>query len=246
VHLTQVGRVLAELKIEHIPSYSPEGCGRMERVFGALQQRLPPLLRLHGIATMAAANRYLREVYIAEHNRRFAVAMAEPGSAFVPLLGALRDILRIRHERIVGNDNIVRYAGRVLQIPEERHRRHFVTVRVQVHEYPDDMLAVFHGPRRLAGYHLWTPPPGKGKRWDRCSAWSDAVICPALDAAGRQPPACMGVRGLGPDHPERACSTLETPGCPSPVSPTVAPYSPFAHPYASRSRSAYTAATGAL
>jgi hypothetical protein len=130
VHLTQVGRVLAELKIEHIPSYSPEGCGRMERVFGTLQQRLPPLLRLHGIATMAAANRYLREVYIAEHNRRFAVAVAEPGSAFVPLLGALRDILRIRHERIVGNDNIVRYAGWVLQIPEERHRRHFVTVRV--------------------------------------------------------------------------------------------------------------------
>jgi hypothetical protein len=66
---------------------------------------------------------------------------------------ALRDILRIRHERIVGNDNTVRYAGRVLQIPEERHRRHFVTVRVQVNEYPDDMLAVFHGPRRLAGYH---------------------------------------------------------------------------------------------
>ena len=45
------------------------------------------------------------------------------------------------------------------------------------------------------------PPLGKGKRWDRCCAWSDAVICPALDAAGRQPPACMGVRGPGPDHP---------------------------------------------
>jgi len=45
------------------------------------------------------------------------------------------------------------------------------------------------------------PPPGKGKRWGRCGAWSDAVICPAFDAAGTQPPACMGVRGLGPDHP---------------------------------------------
>ena len=47
----------------------------------------------------------------------------------------------------------------------------------------------------------------------------------------RQPPACMGVRGLGPDHPKRAPSTVESPGCPSPVSPTVAPYSPSAHPY---------------
>jgi transposase len=148
VHLTQVGRALAELKIEHIPSYSPEARGRMERVFGTL----PPLLRLHGITTIASANRYLREVYIAEHNRRFAVAAAEAGSAFVPYLGALDDILCIRHERVVGNDNCVRYEGRVLQIPEQRHRRHFVKVTVQVHEYPDSTLAVFHGPRRLAGY----------------------------------------------------------------------------------------------
>src|SRR5262249_39906752 len=44
-----------------------------------------------------------------------------------------------------------------------------------------------------SGFHLWTPPlSGKGKRWGRCCAWSDAVICPAFDAAGRQPPACMG------------------------------------------------------
>src|SRR5262249_15675447 len=69
------------------------------------------------------------------------------------------------------------------------------------------------------------------KHWDRCCGWSDAVICPALDAAGRQPPACMGVRGPGPHHPKRARSTVESPGCPSPVSPTVAPYSPSAHPY---------------
>lgn len=152
VHLTQVGRALAELKIEHIPSYSPEARGRMERVFGTLQQRLPPLLRLHGVTTIAAANQYLREVYIPEHNRRFAVAAAEEGSAFVPFLGALREILCIRHERVVGNDNTVRYEGRVLQIPEQRHRRHFVKVTVQVHEYPDGTLAIFHGPRRLAGY----------------------------------------------------------------------------------------------
>ena len=56
---TQVGRALAELSIEHIPSYSPEARGRMERVFGTLQQRLPPLLRLNGITTIAAANQYI-------------------------------------------------------------------------------------------------------------------------------------------------------------------------------------------
>jgi hypothetical protein len=97
----------------------------MERVFGTLQQRLPPMLRLHGIATIEAANRYLREVYIAGHNRRFAVAAAERGGAFVPFLGAPRDILCIPHERVVGNDDCMRYEGRVLQIPEQRLRRHF-------------------------------------------------------------------------------------------------------------------------
>ena len=152
LHLTQVGRALAELKIEHIASYSPEGRGRMERVFGTLQQRLPPLLRLHGITTMAAANRYLVQTYLPEHNARFAVAAAEAGSAFVPFVGALDDILCIKEERVVSRDNCVRYNNRVLQIPEQTHRRHYVKATVRVHEYPDGGLAVFHGPRCLARY----------------------------------------------------------------------------------------------
>ena len=143
---------MAELSIEHIPSYSPEARGRMERVFGTLQQRLPPLLRLNGITTIEAANRYLAETYLPEHNARFAVAAAEEGSAFVPFAAGLQDILCIKHERVVGRDNCVRYNGRVLQIPEQRHRHHFVKVSVQVHDYPDGTLALFHGPRRLAGY----------------------------------------------------------------------------------------------
>ena len=53
---------------------------------------------------------------------------------------------------MVGNDNTVRYRGRVLQIPEDRHRHHYVKARVRVHEYPDGRLAIFHGPRRLAVY----------------------------------------------------------------------------------------------
>jgi transposase len=149
---TQVGRALAELGIEHIPSYSPEGRGRMERVFGTLQRRLPPMLRLNGIATIEEANRYLGESYIFEHNDRFAVAAAEEGDAFVPFVGDLRTMLCVKHERIVGNDNCVRFEGRVLQIPEQRHRRHFVKVAVQVREYPGGTLAIYHGPRRLAAY----------------------------------------------------------------------------------------------
>lgn len=150
---TQVGRALAQLGIGHIASYSPQGRGRMERLWSTLQQRLPPLLRQQGFgADMDAANRWLRAVYMARHNGRFAVAAAEEGTAFVPFAGALADIFCVIEERVVSNDNTVRYGSRTLQIPEAAHRRHFVKAKVRVHEYPDGTLALFHGPRKIASY----------------------------------------------------------------------------------------------
>jgi hypothetical protein len=80
------------------------------------------------------------------------VPAEEAGTAFVPFVGELAEVLCAKHQRIVGNDNCVRFEGLSLQIPEQRHRRHFVRVPVQVRRYPDDTLAVFHGPRRLARY----------------------------------------------------------------------------------------------
>ena len=153
---TQVKRALDQLGIELIAAYSPEARGRSERMFGTLQGRLPQELRLAGIADMAAANRFLTEIFIPEHNRRFREATDDDaGSAFVPWAGgqALADILCIQEERVVGNDNTVRYLNRVLQIPADRHRHHYVKCKVRVHEYVDGALAVFHGPRCLARFH---------------------------------------------------------------------------------------------
>ncbi len=148
---TQVGRALAQLGITHIPSYSPEARGRMERAFGTLQNRLPPELRLEGIASVAAANRYLRERFIPDHNKRFAVDAAEPGSAFVPYVGRpLAETLCVQEDRQVGRDNCVVWRGRSLQIPAQPHRHHYVKATVRVHEYPDGRLALFDGPRCLA------------------------------------------------------------------------------------------------
>ena len=88
-----------------------------------------------------------------EHNARFAVAPEHPETAFVAdAAGAHRDLLCVQEERVVGNDNTVRYRGPSLQIPPSPIRPHFVKVRVRVHDYPDDMLAIFHGPRCLARY----------------------------------------------------------------------------------------------
>ena len=80
------------------------------------------------------------------------------GSAFVPFAGALDDILCIQQERTVSNDNTVRYRGLSLQLPPDRHRRHYVKATVRVHEYPDGTLAVFHGPRCLARYRTTGEP----------------------------------------------------------------------------------------
>ena len=150
---TQVHRALDQLGIELIAAHSPQARGRSERMFGTLQGRLPQELRVRGITDMAAANRFLAEQFIPDHNRRFRVAPTETGSAFVPWVGnGLADVLCSQEERTVGNDNTVRYHNRILQIPADKHRHHYVKCRVRVHEYPDGALAVFHGPRCLDRY----------------------------------------------------------------------------------------------
>lgn len=151
--LTQVGRALAQLGVRHIPAYSPEARGRSERVFGTLQDRLVKELADAGIATIEAANRFLAEVYLPMHNRRFAVAAAEPGSAFVPWMRSdLAEILCHQEERVVGNDNTVIFGKLRLQIEPSPLRAHFVKASVQVRRYADDTLAIFYGPRCIGRY----------------------------------------------------------------------------------------------
>ena len=146
-HPTQVGRALAQLGVEHIGAYSPRARGRSERTFGTLQDRLVKELK-RGITDIEAANAFIREVYLPEHNARFAVDPAGEGSAFTPIPGAdLDEILCVEEERQVGQDNCVSYRTLKLQIPESPMRPHFVKARVKVHVYPDGSHAVFHGPQ---------------------------------------------------------------------------------------------------
>jgi hypothetical protein len=157
---TQVGRALKQLGIGHIAAYSPQARGRCERAFRTLQDRLPKELELAGITTALAANDFLREVYLEQHNARFAVPAEEPASAFVVVPEALwRDVLSIQEERRVGNDNCVHWRGRQLQIPASPLRPHLVRATVRVHDYPDGTVALFKGPQRLASFPPAAPPP---------------------------------------------------------------------------------------
>jgi len=152
-HLTQFGRAMKQLGIEMIPAYSPEARGRSERAFRTHQGRLPQELALHGITTMVAANRYLAEAYQPSFNAEFVQPPAEEGSAFVSWGGInLDDILCEQYQRTVTRDNCVSFEGITVQIPADRYRCHYVRAKVRVHRYMDGSLAVFHGPRKLAGY----------------------------------------------------------------------------------------------
>jgi hypothetical protein len=151
--LTQVGRALKQLGIEHVAAYSPQARGRSERAFRTLQDRLPKELALAGITAVEAANSWLASTYIPQYNAAFAVAAEQQGSGFVlDHMAAWTEILCIQDERIVGNDNTIKWRGLSLQLPESRLRPHFVKAAVRVHEYPDGTIAVFLGPHRLADY----------------------------------------------------------------------------------------------
>ena len=149
---TQFGRALQHLGIQMIAAYSPEARGRSERMFKTWQDRLPKELALEGITGIAQTNQFIEQVFVPRFNKTFKQPARESGGAFVPVLNIpLADILCLQEERTVRADNCVSYKGKLLQIPADQHRHHYVKAKVKVHEYADG-LAIFHGPRKLAMY----------------------------------------------------------------------------------------------
>jgi len=151
--LTQVGRALARLGIEHIPSYSPQARGRSERLNRTFQDRLVNELRVAGITTLAAANRYLADQFVPQHNATFARAPRDPASAFVAL-GAvdLEPILCHEEERVVARDNTVTLGGQVLQIAPQPGRRSCVGLTVTVRQHLDGRHTITRGAQRLGTF----------------------------------------------------------------------------------------------
>jgi transposase len=150
---TQVARALARLGIEHILGYSPQARGRSERANGTLQGRLVNELRVAGIATVAAANRYLRARFLPQYNAEFGRPPADPASAFVPVgAHALDQILCHEEERVVARDNTVQLDAVVLQIDKQRGRRTCAGLRVVVRRHLDGRHSVWWGPRCLGHF----------------------------------------------------------------------------------------------
>jgi transposase len=151
--LTQVGRALARLGIEHIVGYSPQARGRSERANGTLQGRLVNELRVARITTLPAANRYLRERFLPDYNARFTRQPTDPTSAWVAVGRADHEHIKCHEEeRVVARDNTITFGRLVLQLAKQPGRRSCEGLRVLVRRHLDGTHSVWWGPRRLGRY----------------------------------------------------------------------------------------------
>jgi len=148
---TQVGQALQALEIEAIYALSPQAKGRVERLWGTLQDRLVSELRLAGARTIADANAVL-ERYRPVHNRRFAIPPQDTTPAWRPLRRGvdLDRVCSFRYEATVLNDNTIHLAGMVLDIPPGPRGRSYRDKRVEVRQLLDRSWRVYLGDHVIA------------------------------------------------------------------------------------------------
>jgi hypothetical protein len=169
-HLTQVGRALKTLGIEHILAYSPQARGRSERTNRTLQGRLVNELRVAQIRSMDAANRFLRDRFIPAYNEEFGRPPALADSAFVPLgTVALETILCHQEERRVGKDNTVQLDTVRMQIDKQPGRATCAGLTVLIRRHLDGTHAVLWGKRVLGRYDA------RGRRLPLATLTSEAA-----------------------------------------------------------------------
>jgi len=164
---TQVGCALRGLGVERIRALSPQAKGRIERLFGVLQDRMIAEMRLAGIDNMEEANRWLAG-FIERYNARFAVSASERGSLFRKA-GRMdvEGIISFRYERVVGNDNTVSVGGLVIDIPPGTCGRGYAKSRVEVRQLLDGSWRVCHKGKIIATHPatpLNSPVRGRAKR----------------------------------------------------------------------------------
>lgn len=176
---TQFGRAMQQLAVDVMLANSPQAKGRVERRHGVFQDRLVKALRLAGIATMAAANRYLDEIFLPDLNRRFTLAAAAGGDLHRPIPAGvqLKEVLCFEEPRVVQNDWTVLWRTRCFQIGKQHEALHLAKRTITVRERLDESIALLYAGQHLRFEELaerparkppavpagprvpWTPPP---------------------------------------------------------------------------------------
>ena len=150
---TQFGRALDQLGVTFIAAQTPQAKGRIERLWGVLQDRLSSELRLAQASDIDSANTVLRR-FVADYNRRFARTPRESGKAWRPAPQNLERICCFTHERIVSNDNVVQWDGRRLQIHPQPRRYSFAGAKVQICHALDGRVSLYYRDTRLEHSNL--------------------------------------------------------------------------------------------
>jgi transposase len=159
---TQFGRAMKELGVELMCAHSPQAKGRVERRNGVLQDRLVKAMRLEGIRTLATANSYLEDSFLPELNERFTV-VAKAGCDWhrrVPRGLNLEEVLVFQEERVVQNDNTVRWRNRWFQLISATGRSSLTGKRLLVRERLDGAIRLVYRGRELA----WRELPERPER----------------------------------------------------------------------------------
>ena len=182
---TIIARGLGELEVEVILAGSPQAKGRVERSFGTAQDRLVKEMRVEGIATLEAANRFLEDWWVPFWNERFAVEPADPRDAHRPLPAGvdLEALFAETETRVVARDFTIRFRNRRWQIPE--------TEAAGI--APGDEIVV---ERRLGGEIRF-------RFGDRHIDVEPAPRSPAAPAPAKQAKPRPAPPKPGPDHPWR-------------------------------------------
>lgn len=144
--MTQFERAMKELDVRVICANSPEAKGRVERLFGTLQDRLVKEMRLRNIKTRDGANCFLKETYLPDHNERFSVVARQEGDAHRPLTDELKkrlpSIFSIQSERNVNNDYTIRFKSRWFQLGPVQETTVYKTDTVVIEERLDGAVHI--------------------------------------------------------------------------------------------------------
>ena len=206
--------------IELILAYTPQAKGRVERLFGTLQDRLVSEMRLAGATTAQQANNILWRL-LPDFNRRFGVCAAQQGSAYRQLSAdlSLDSVLCFKYLRTVANDNTVRFNSTTLQLLPDAHRASYARATVEVQERLDGSLVVVHAGKdnrqsasSLLACHAQSAQMAEGPQVQSTPRVQSMLLLTLLGSqqgqenrlrCRQQPRRPNGPTNLAPDHPWR-------------------------------------------
>lgn len=165
--LTQFERACDETQVKLLHAKSPQGKGRVERLFGTLQNRLVKEMRLANINTIEEANEFLLQVFIPKFNKKFGVKATKKSNYHKILaskeLTDLNDSFCVKENRVVANDFTVQHNNQYYQILEKQKYRVLRKSKVIVKTHLDNTIQLEQKGNNL-DYKLLSEKPKPKKK----------------------------------------------------------------------------------